>query len=450
VTYKSIHRTVASRLALVWLVLSVALGAVVFRLEMDRADALMLDLAAAESRSFTDHVRRIDPRDLSHLEALRQKAAEFLKSDFISVRIYDATQRMILEAVEADVGELPRELQPHVHPLVPGDRSHYHTYWAGRQPFMQVLLPIDKDGALLGYFEGVHRLDARTAKDVVAGIIRSLASVVIVILVTAVALYPVIIYLNRDLVARSHALLQSNLELMEVLGSAVAKRDSDTHLHNYRVTMYAMRLAQALGLSRRNIQRLIVGAFLHDVGKIGVADAILRKAGPLSDEERRQIRAHVPLGVEIIANARWLETARDVVESHHERFDGSGYPGALQGEAIPLNARIFAIADVFDALLSGRAYKEPMPFDDAMRVMRRGAGSHFDPRVFAVFETIAPRLHTELARANEAGLGAMLRELVGRFFDLSAGAEPLQGRRADRAHPVGATEGRHLPRARFF
>lgn len=439
-TYKSIHRTVLARLALVWLVLSLVLGAIVFRLEMNRADALMLDLAAAESRSFTDHVRRIDPRDPSHLEALRQRAAEFLKSDFISVRIYDATQRMILEAVEADVGELPRELQPHVHPLAPGDHSHYHTHWVSRQPFMQVLLPIDKDGALLGYFEGVHRLDAQTAKDVVAGIVRSLASVVIVILATAVALYPVIIYLNRDLVARSHALLQSNLELMEVLGSAVAKRDSDTDRHNYRVTIYAVRLAQALGLSRRNIQRLIAGAFLHDVGKIGVADAVLRKAGPLDAEERSQIRAHVPLGVEIIANARWLESARDVVESHHERFDGTGYPRALRGETIPLNARIFAIADVFDALMSGRAYKEPMGFDGAILVMRCSAGSHFDPRLFAVFETIAPRLHTELGGADEAGLRATLHQLVGTYFDSNAGAEPLRGRRAQRGQPVATTE----------
>ena len=427
--YKNIHRTVLIRLVSAWLILSSALGAVVLYLEMEKADALMLELAITESRSFRDHVRQIDGRDPSHLELLRQRAAEFLKSDFISVRVYDKTQRMILEAVEPGIDEARRDLKPHVHPLRPGDRSHYHTYWVSSRPFMQVLLPMEKDGALLGYFEGVYELSAETAKNITVGIIRALTVVVGVVLVTSIALYPVIIVLNKELFRFSSELLRSNVELMEVLGSAVAKRDSDTHLHNYRVTIYAIRLAETLGLSMRNIQRLIAGAFLHDVGKIGISDNILLKPGPLTNEEFAVMRTHVLLGVDIISKAGWLEGARDVVEYHHERFDGGGYLKGLKGEAIPLNARLFAIVDVFDALISRRPYKEPLSIDDARVVMRRGSGSHFDPRLLQLFDGIAPKLQSEISDAGDAGVYATLRRLVGKYFRSMASMDRLQGRR---------------------
>jgi HD-GYP domain-containing protein (c-di-GMP phosphodiesterase class II) len=114
---------------------------------------------------------------------------------------------------------------------------------------------------------------------------NALILTVVVILITSISLYPVIIFLNRGLFRLSSALLKSNVELMEVLGSAVAKRDADTHVHNYRVTIYAIRLAEALGLSQHDIRRLMTGAFLHDVGKIGIADAILRKPDSLTDDE---------------------------------------------------------------------------------------------------------------------------------------------------------------------
>ena len=118
---------------------------------------------------------------------------------------------------------------------------------------------------------------------------------------------------------------------MEVLGSAIAMRDADTHLHNYRVTVYAIRLAEALGLSKPDIQRLIAGAFLHDVGKIGISDTILLKPpGRLTAQEFQVMRTHVLLGVDIIAKADWLRGARDVVEFHHEKFDGSGYMKGLK------------------------------------------------------------------------------------------------------------------------
>lgn len=411
-----LHRTVLARLAVVWAALSLVLGTGAFLLEMRKTDALMLQVATERSRDFIAHVDRVGDADATHLEALRQSAAQTLKSGFASVRVYDATQRLVLETLDMRPGKEPPDPGRHIHDLDPGDVAHYHTHWDGGGPYMQLLLPIERGGTLLGYFEGVYEVDAATAQEMIRLIATTVALVVAVIFATAAALYPVIILLNRGLAARSAALLRSNVELMEVLGSAIAKRDSETHLHNFRVTLYAVRLAQALALPDRELRGLIAGAFLHDVGKIGIADHILRKPGPLDLGELAVMRTHVALGVDIISEAAWLESARDVVACHHERFDGSGYPNGLSGTDIPFNARIFAVADVFDAMTSHRCYKDALAPEDARAFVRRGSGSHFDPRVVARFDVIASDLHREASCADEAQLRALLRALVGRYF----------------------------------
>lgn len=131
------------------------------------------------------------------------------------------------------------------------------------------------------------------------------------------------------------------------------------------------------------------------------------------------MRTHVALGMDIISKAAWLECAHDVVACHHERFDGSGYPGALEADAIPLNARIFAVADVFDAMTSRRCYKDAVPLEEARAFMRGGSGSYFDPRVLAAFDALAPRSTARFGMATMGGCGGTLRALVARHFQES-------------------------------
>ena len=214
----------------------------------------------------------------------------------------------------------------------------------------------------------------------------------------------------------SQEVLKGNLEMASVLGTAIAKRDSDTGEHNYRVTLYAIRLGRSLGLDAIAMRRLILGAFLHDVGKIGISDNILLKPSQLNDEEFSTMRQHVMLGVEIIQQSEWLRGAREVIEGHHEKFDGSGYPHGMKGEAIPLNARIFAVVDVFDALTSRRPYKAPMPLDEALRIIEQGSGKHFDPKLVKRFARIAPALYAHIGSAGEAELLARLRKHVIHYF----------------------------------
>lgn len=211
-------------------------------------------------------------------------------------------------------------------------------------------------------------------------------------------------------------LLVANLNSLELLGSTIAKRDSDTGGHNYRVSLYAARLGEAVGLDRPTMRGLIKGAFLHDIGKIAIPDAILLKPGRLTPEEFEIMKTHVDHGVEIARRSAWLADAVDVVQYHHEKYDGSGYRAGLAAEDIPITGRIFAIADVFDALASKRPYKEPMPLDKALAIIADGRGSHFDPSLVDSFLAMAPELYAACALAEEARVVETLHAVRLQYF----------------------------------
>jgi len=155
---------------------------------------------------------------------------------------------------------------------------------------------------------------------------------------------------------------------------------------------------------------------LHDVGKIGIRDPILLKPGKLTPEEFEVMKTHVSLGVDILSKSSWLGGARDVVEFHHEKYDGTGYPQGLKAEAIPLNARIFAIVDVFDALTSKRQYKEPWTIPEAIAMLERDGGSHFDPQLVGIFVRLAPELYRKISGVEEYRLESMLQHSIARYF----------------------------------
>lgn len=171
-----------------------------------------------------------------------------------------------------------------------------------------------------------------------------------------------------------------------------------------------------MALSNGEMQALIAGSFLHDIGKIGIPDAILLKPGKLDDAEFAIMRSHVQQGEEIVSGMGWLHGAHAVVAGHHEKWNGSGYPRQLRGEQIPLAARIFAVADVFDALCSQRPYKAALGFDAAMAILLRDTGNHFDPAVMAAFQPQARMLFDTLADGGEAHAEALLEGCLRRYF----------------------------------
>jgi putative nucleotidyltransferase with HDIG domain len=194
----------------------------------------------------------------------------------------------------------------------------------------------------------------------------------------------------------SAQLLRKQRELfiatISVLAQSVELRDDYTGKHTTRVTEYALMLAQELGLANEEIELIRIGTPLHDIGKIGIKDSILLKPGKLTREEFEIMKTHTTKGAKIIEQIPELAGVIPIVRSHHERWEGTGYPDGLKGDDIPHLARIVAVADSFDAMTSVRSYKEPMRPDDAFLELERQAGKQFDPQYAAAFVRIRQRV----------------------------------------------------------
>lgn len=178
--------------------------------------------------------------------------------------------------------------------------------------------------------------------------------------------------------------------LLNGLVSALDLRDSETQWHSRRVGRYARRLAKALGITGRDLDDIERGAMLHDIGKIGVRDAVLLKPGPLTEEEWVEMRRHPGLGYAILKGIGFLEMARLIPLHHQERFDGTGYPNGLSGEAICIGARVFAVVDTYDAITSDRPYRKARTYEVARAEIEKWAGRQFDPEVVAAWLAIPP------------------------------------------------------------
>lgn len=278
-----------------------------------------------------------------------------------------------------------------------------------------------EDGEDLGRVVGVFLVAEDAMADVRREVLVTLAAVGVILGGAVLAFYPVIMGLTRRLLWRSQRLLHANSDTLEVLGSALAKRDAGTEQHGIRVTLYALRLGEAAGLSHDAMRRLAKGALLHDIGKIAVPDAVLLKPGPLQPEETDVMRSHVRHGLDIVERSVWLGEGREVVGGHHEWVDGTGYPKGARGPDIPLTARVFAIADVFDALTTQRPYKAPMTAAQALDLLRAGKGTHFDPELVDRFTILAPALYREVTEAPPEVVQDDLRSLLDRYLMPSDG-----------------------------
>ena len=214
--------------------------------------------------------------------------------------------------------------------------------------------------------------------------------------------------LEQQVRERSAQLTASHLETIYTIMRAAEFRDQETGAHIKRISHYSQELAQRLGMDAKFVDTIFHASPLHDVGKIGIPDNILLKKGPLDADERVIMEAHTSLGARILTQGEgesaYVRMGVDIALGHHEKWDGSGYPGRLAGDAIPLSARIMAICDVYDALRSHRPYKLPMTHAAAMKVIVEGDGrtlpTHFDPAVLAAFRgaaTVFDAIYAQLA-----------------------------------------------------
>jgi response regulator RpfG family c-di-GMP phosphodiesterase len=205
---------------------------------------------------------------------------------------------------------------------------------------------------------------------------------------------------TRELNVTLRQLQDSYRSTLVALGSALDIRDEGTHGHSWRVHGYSLALARAHGVPDEDLRDIEYGVLLHDIGKIGIPDAILLKPGPLTPDEWKIMRRHPGIGRRLIEKIPFLQGAVPIVFHHHERWDGAGYPLGLRGEAIPLGARIFAVADALDAMTFDRPYSRAVSFETATQEIQRCAGTHFDPAVVVTFLTIPVPLLAEIRRAS--------------------------------------------------
>jgi response regulator RpfG family c-di-GMP phosphodiesterase len=228
---------------------------------------------------------------------------------------------------------------------------------------------------------------------------------------------------------------------LEALGSAIDTRDVGTQAHSRRVRGYSLALARAHGVAKSQLRDLEHGVLLHDIGKIGIPDAILLKPGPLTPAEWAVMRRHPEIGRQMIEKIPFLERAAPIVYHHHERWDGTGYPSGLRGEGIPLGARVFAVADAFDAMTFDRPYSRAISVEAARNEIRRSAGTHFDPAVVDTFLEIPPEGLVAIQRGSAAA------ETSSDETDAPAFAIPVLGLAPRFAGSVARSFDWSLPRA---
>jgi len=422
------HRKLAWRLALTGFLISVVLGFSVWMHERNVVGEAIISRALLGTAHFTAQIETlIEASGVSDREAVQRELEAFgarpvpdPKGDFVLVIVYDTEGKFVADLVDTEYGHIDTvkslvSVGPPEFPAV-GDYTLEVARIEGI-PHVAIALPLTKrSGEPVAYIEGVFAVSRETMAGIRREVWEAVFWVIAIVLMTTALLYPTILTLMRRLTRLSLNLLDANLETLSVLGSAIAKRDNDTDAHNYRVTLLSVRLAEALGLEPREIQSLIKGAFLHDVGKIGIRDSILLKPDHLTDEEFQVMKTHVQHGKDICERSAWLQDAVDVVGHHHEKYDGSGYSDGLDGAAIPVRARIFSIADVFDALTSRRPYKEAFSLEETVDILKKGRGIHFDPALLDPFLEMAPALYEELAGREGEGLRQEVEGITQRYF----------------------------------
>jgi putative nucleotidyltransferase with HDIG domain len=198
-------------------------------------------------------------------------------------------------------------------------------------------------------------------------------------------------------------------ETLEALGGALDLKDAETEGHCKRVMAFTLAIAKAMGIEAVHLPQLARAAFLHDIGKMAIPDRILRKPGPLNDDERTIMRTHCEVGYNMLVRIPFLREAAQIVLAHQEYFDGTGYPRGLGGEKIPLGARIFAVADALDAMISDRPYRSALSIDHARKEIERCSGTQFDPNIVEVFLAMPDTTWAELREKTNSPVSLVAR-----------------------------------------
>lgn len=425
---RTIHRKLVLRISAMGILIALGAGWIVWEIEKKEIGQAVIWKTESVFKRLNNRLRDLlnTPGDIDaqavekRLHTLLGQREIIRFGQYVHVRIYDldglgvATARDMtyenIDMVNAITGGVSDAAGR------PG-KMPYDVFELNQVPHIRFIAALSNNlGEHAAHGETVFAVSEEIIETTRARAFKLALAAIAIVLLTTLLIYPLVITLLNRVSAMSEKLFDANMEMLKLLGSAIAKRDSDTDSHNYRVTIISLKLAARIGLSDDDIRSLIKGAFLHDVGKIGIDDDILHKPGRLTDDEFAIMKNHVPFGLDIVNKAEWLKDAGDIVGSHHEKYDGSGYGEGLAQSQIPETARIFAIADVFDALTSRRPYKEPFSFEKTMEILKLGRGSHFDPDYIDAFDAIARSVFEEYAGREDDDLKKELEGIIKKHF----------------------------------
>ncbi len=429
-----IHRVLIVRLGIATAAIAIAVGLFTYSIQQSQLEREVADLGRRGVLILMEMTRFVMERQQTDaVTALRDvlgrgnPPAVTQGGRFVYVQIYDRASAILVERA-SDMPGIDR-----VKAYVTGRPFSFPEAEQGEAlmtringaPFVFTTGPlVDRTGKTVAFARGMFMVSPQEIVLMRRAMVRNTLIVTAIVIAVSGLLYPIILRLTQRLANYSNRLLDANLETLSVLGSAIAKRDSDTDAHNYRVTLYSTRIGEVIGLPPSEMRVLIKGSFLHDVGKLGIPDNVLLKPAKLDMEEFTMMKTHVDKGADIVHRSSWLEEGTRVVGYHHEKFAGGGYPHGLKGEEIPITARIFAVSDVFDALTSQRPYKKPLTFEEAMKIIELDRGKHFDPAVLDAFGKVARELYDRYAGHEGRDLQEELASVLTAYF--SAGLETLR------------------------
>ena len=348
---------------------------------------------------------------------LKQNIEQLMSQNFLYIQLFDKKEKLVMFSINTDDKKLKNKINNYISKIKKTDFSKYsfkikHFFYKGMN--FVFYKKIDKTG----YFFGVYKLPEKEFIKLKNEIINNILTLSIIIFSAYTVSFLIILFLTNTIERYTNEIFEAHIYSLKTIGTMVAKRDSETGEHNYRVTYYTVKIAENFKTEKINFYSLILGAFLHDIGKIAISDSILLKPGKLTKKEFEIIKNHVKEGYDIISKNKHLLPAKDTVLYHHEKVNGKGYLAGLRGEDIPINARIFAVADVFDALTSKRPYKKALSFEESMDIIIKDTGEHFCEKVVAVFKPIAFEMYNKVKGLNEEELHKIVIDIIEKHLKI--------------------------------
>ncbi len=416
---KEIHLRLIKRLFTAWLLSNVIGLATVAIVEFNKLGPSLTRNAVKESSVFTLLINDYHKNpDEEYLVQMRQLAASALEqTSFILVTLMSPDKEVLASvslpsATAAEDAFAAKNMM-----IIVGKHADGGWIFANKRIYHKTAIPVfGSDEKLSGYLTGIYLVSLAESAEIINRFLLSFAICTAAVSLCTLLCYFGFLFMNNHLIRSVGELNRTNIFLIKKLGSALAKSDSQEIDHNARVLLYAMKLAENVKLPLEQRRSLIHGVFLHDIGMLSISPEILVKEDDLDKEELKEIGQHPKEGAELIRKFRWLRNAEKVVRYHHENYDGNGYPDGIKHEKIPMTARIFAIADTFDALTSRRPYKDPLPLDESMAIMEQETGLHFDPVLLSSFLQIAPQLYETITQRNSRELDKDVDRLLKKYL----------------------------------